>query len=534
MENGILDKFNHFTHNKKTEKRILFGLFIFFKDVKNVMKIEYDDKNQLIGGISKELHVNVEFIKTLLHKDKDIVMKELSSKEGHSFFIVYVDGLTDGFMVERTVIQPLLWYEGDWGEQVEKSCLSTIDFSKQEKMQDAMVELTSGNAVLFLEGVGHCISISSKKLPLRGVGEVEKENSMRGPRDCFDEGLRTSTALIRRRIRDTKLRVEQGKIGERSYTDYAILYLEDVAKDSLVQRVKKDLSSFEIDGILDGGMVEQLIEKKWYSPFPTLQSTQRPDKAASAIMEGRVVILFDNSPECLIAPATFNTFFQAADDYYSRFMVAGFARILRYIAAVLAIGFPGFYVAVSTFHNQVLPTDLVLKIAQSREMVPFPILIEVLMMEIAFELLREAGIRLPGQMGNTIGVVGGLIVGQTAVEAGLVSTIVVIVVALTAIASFAIPNEAFAQAFRLLKFLFILAAGVLGLYGYFLGFLLLAIHLSGFESFGVPYMMPAVSGKYEPKEDKKDFVMKYPIWDLRKRPVFARPKEKIRLRRKNK
>lgn len=496
------------------------------------MKIEYDEKNQLVRGISKHLSENMEFIQGVYKEDKDIVMKELSSKEGHSFFVVYVDGLTDDFMVERAVIWPLLHYSGEWGDEVERSCLNTIDFSRKETMQEALIGVTSGNAALFLDGVPYCISISSKKLPLRGVGEVEKENSMRGPRDCFDEGIRTSTALIRRRIRDSKLRVEQGKIGERSYTDYAVLYLEDVAKESLVQRVKKDLESFEIDGILDGGMVEQLIEKKWYSPFPTLQSTQRPDKAASAIMEGRVVILFDNSPECLIAPATFNTFFQAADDYYSRFMVAGFARILRYIAAVIAIGFPGFYVAVSTFHNQVLPTDLVLKIAQAREMVPFPILMEVLLMEIAFELLREAGIRLPGQMGNTIGVVGGLIVGQAAVEAGLVSTIVVIVVALTAIASFAIPNEAFAQAFRLLKFLFILAAGVLGLYGFFLGLLVLAIHLSGFESFGVPYMMPAVSGKQESKEDKKDFVLKYPIWDLRKRPIFARPKEKIRLKKK--
>ena len=230
-------------------------------NAKEDIKIEYDDRNQLVGGISESLSYNIEFIKGVFRGDKDIVMKELCSGGGNSFFVLYVDGLTDGFMVERSVIQPLLRYEGEWGEQVEKSCLSTIDFSKQETMQDALVQVTSGNAALFLDGVGHCVTISSKKLPLRGVGEVEKENSMRGPRDCFDEGIRTSTALIRRRIRDTKLRVEQGKMGERSYTDYAVLYLEDVAKDSLVQRVKKDLESFEIDGILDGGMVEQLIEK---------------------------------------------------------------------------------------------------------------------------------------------------------------------------------------------------------------------------------------------------------------------------------
>ena len=207
------------------------------EDAKEKVKIEYNDKNELLGEISEDLSWNIEFIKTVFRGDKDIVMKELCSGGGNSFFVVYVDGLTDSFMVERSIIKPLLDYQGEWGEQVETSCLSTIDFSKQETMQDAMVQLTSGNAALFLDGVNHCVTISSKKLPLRGVGEVEKENSMRGPRDCFDEGIRTSTALIRRRIRDTKLRVEQGKIGERSYTDYAVLYLEDVAKDSLVQRV---------------------------------------------------------------------------------------------------------------------------------------------------------------------------------------------------------------------------------------------------------------------------------------------------------
>lgn len=213
------------------------------------------------------------------------------------------------------------------------------------------------------------------------------------------------------------------------------MYIEDIAEKKLVEQVKERMNEYEIDAIFDSGMAEHLMEKKWYRPFPVFQSTTRPDKAAAALADGRVVIVFDNSPEVLIAPATINTLFQTADDYYNRWPVATFARIIRYIAAFIAVGLPGFYIAVTCYHREVIPDKLLYAIAVARNQLSFPIVLEVLIMELLFELLREAGIRLPSQLGNTIGVVGGLIVGQAAVEAGIVSTIVVIVVALTAIAS---------------------------------------------------------------------------------------------------
>ena len=310
--------------------------------------------------------------------------------------------------------------------------------------------------------------------------------------------------------------------------------MEDLVREELLERVDEKLNSFVIDGILDSGMLVHLLEDKWYSPFPQVQTTERPDKAASAILEGRVVLVVDNSPEVLILPATLNSFFQAADDYYNRFAVGTFARIIRYIAAYISVLLPGLYVAVTCFYPQVLPTDFLLAIVGARNNVTFPVVVEVLLMEFLFELLREAGIRLPGQMGNTIGVVGGLIVGQAAVDASLVSTIVVIVVALTAICSFAIPNEEFASTFRLLKFVNIVLGAVLGLYGILLGILVIQIHLASLESFGIPYMLPLAAGTIDNGVEYQDFVLRKPVFSMRKRPVYTRAGKRLRFYRKSK
>lgn len=309
------------------------------------------------------------------------------------------------------------------------------------------------------------------------------------------------------------------------------MYIDDVAVPELVKEVKAAVDKFEIDAVFDSGMAEHLMEKNWKEIFPTYQSTTRPDKAAAALTEGRVVVIFDNSPEVIIAPATINTLFQTSDDYYNRWPVATFARIIRYIAAFIAVGLPGLYISVTCYHRELIPDKLLYAIADARSQLSFPIVIEVLIMELLFELLREAGIRLPSQLGNTIGVVGGLIVGQSAVEAGIVSTIVVIVVALTAIASFAIPNEAFASIFRLLKFVTILTSAVYGILGFILAMLILIFHLASLDSFGVPYMAPVVTYGYT-SDEYKDFVVRAPIRMLRKRPGWSRPGQRRRLVRK--
>ncbi len=530
------------------------------------MDIKYNEKNEVELPVFAELDENIEAMDSLFHGWGDIVRKEfrLEREDGYlSVYIIYIDGLTDNEMVERTITRPFLfeWREGNsnsvinrqeanvhsqkeienkQGEThtVEKhkriqadeqmfrelfhNQAEAVDLVEKTTMMDVLDGVLKGDTAVFVDGIGKAMLLSTKKYPTRAVNFPQKEAGLKGPRDSFLENFRLNTALIRRRIKDPKMKLTQGVVGQRSRTIYGLMYMEDLVYPSLLKEIEEKLNSFEIDGIFDSGMLVHLLEEKWYSPFPQVQTTERPDKAASAIMEGRVVLIVDNSSEVIILPTTLNTFFQAADDYYNRFAVGSFARLLRYLAAFITVLLPGLYIAITCFYPQVLPANLLLAIAGARNDVTFPIVIEVLLMELLFELLREAGIRLPGQMGNTIGVVGGLIVGQAAVEASLVSTIVVIVVALGAIASFAIPNEDFASTFRLLKFLMIILGTLWGLYGIVLGILVLLIHLAKLESFGIPYMMPLVSGSIDDDEEFQDFVVRKPIFTMKKRPLYTR------------
>ncbi len=531
----------------------------------------YNDKESDIA-INSKLDNNIRFLAEKFDSWCDIVKKrfELSRMgRAYSVYIMYIDGLADNEMVERTITHPILYeWKDDYRVNVrnalnednltiDKMCEDTneqkeekkfawdidvmfhreteaVDMKSVSTMREAVDAVLGGDTAIFVDGQKKAIILSTKKYPTRSIETPEKESGLKGPRDSFNENFRSDTALIRRRIKDTNLKLEQGTIGVRTKTVYGLMYMEDLVEQSLLDSIKNKLKSFEIDGIFDSGMLVHLLEDKWYSPFPQVQTTERPDKAASAILEGRVVLLVDNSPEVIILPATFNSFFQAADDYYNRFAVGTFARIIRYIAAYLSVLLPALYVAITCFYPQVLPTDFMLAIIGARNEVTFPVVVEVLLMEFLFELLREAGIRLPGQMGNTIGVVGGLIVGQAAVDASLVSTIVVIVVALTAICSFAIPNEEFASTFRLLKFVMIILAAVLGLYGILLGILVIQIHLASLESFGIPYMMPLTAGTVDDEIEYQDFVMRKPIFTMTKRPVYTREGRRRRfVKRKN-
>ena len=396
-----------------------------------------------------------------------------------------------------------------------------------------MSGLLTGEAILFVDGFDRAVKIPDDGYPNMGITEVDSEKVIRGSNEGFCDSVKQNAALIRKRIRSPRVKVRGLKAGIRSNTNVYLVYVEDLANPGLVKEIEKRLQDFTIDGILDSGMLEQLAEKKWYSPFPQFQTTQRPDRAAMAVLEGRVIVMCDNSPIGLILPTDYNSFIRTSDDYYSRFEIATFGRILRYLASFFAMTLPGFYLAVTNFHTQILPTTLLLSFAEARQGVPFPAVVEVLIMELSFELLREAGVRLPGAMGNTIGIVGGLIIGQAAVDASLVSPIVVIVVAFTALCSFAIPNEEFASAFRILKYGCIFMGAWLGLYGVALSGLWVLIHLSHLNSFGIPYLMPYVAADVNGYEDKKDSLFRFPLKYCVRRPIFARRGERIKLRKRD-
>ena len=441
-----------------------------------------------MGEISPQLADNEAWVDQTFEKCDDILHRQVYLGQGRQEgLLVYVEVAVSNLMLEEHVIglsdvQPLKSYE------------------------EGKAALLAGNGLLFLDGDTNCYKISSEKI---------------------------NVALIRKRLRDSRMKVEEQTVGVRSHTMTALVYMEDLIYQGLLTTMKQQLQRYEIDGILDSGMLEQLSEKHWLSPFPQFQTTERPDRAAAAVLEGRIVLVTDHSPQVLILPSDYNSFFQTSDDWYNRFQVASYARTLRFFAAILSMIFPAVYVAVATWHTSLLPTKLVLSMAEARQGVPFPALGEILLMEISFELLKEAGIRLPGPMGNTIGIVGGLIIGQAAVDASLVSPIVVIVVAFTALCSFAIPNEEFASAFRILKYGCIFMGAWLGLYGVALSGLWVLIHLSHLNSFGIPYLMPYVAADVNGYEDKKDSLFRFPLKYCVRRPIFARRGERIKLRKRD-
>lgn len=420
--------------------------------------------------------------------------------------------------------------EAELVDYVRENVYDVSDSQPFETIEDAAQAMLTGDALFFLKGYNKALKIPDKGYPGRGVYETESEKVIRGSNEGFSESIKLNTALIRKRLRSPHVKVKECFAGRRTHTNVDLVYIKDLIYPEILEEIERRLGEFEIDGTLDSGIIEQLTERRKYSPFPQFQTTQRPDRAAMAILEGRIVLLSDNSPVALIFPTTYNSFIQTSDDYYSRWEIASFTRVLRYVASFLAMVLPGIYLAMTNFHTQLMPTDLLLSLAASRQGVPFPAMVEILIMEIAFELLREAGVRLPGANGNTIGIVGGLIIGQAAVDANIVSPIVVIIVALTALCSFAVPNEEFATAFRILKFMFIFLCGFLGFFGFLAGLLAVLIHLSHLESFGIPYLTPFVGADLNGYTDERDTFLRLPLDFLRKRPLYTREDARTRLK----
>lgn len=490
--------------------------------------------------MERELSKNKKAFLALLGESADIKKKTmlLGKNKDIGCFLAYVEVTGGSFLFESSVIGKLLnqfcsMSRKEIHEALEKNALGISDMTTFDTIEEAADMLFTGDVILFVDGFDKAIKIPDKGYPSMPVQEPQSEKVIRGSREGFVDSIKVNTALIRKRLKTPKLKVKELKAGTRSKTNVDLVYMEDLVYPSLLKEIEYRVSRYEIDGVLDSGVIEQLSEEKWYSPFPQFQTTQRPDRAAMAVLEGRVVLLSDNSPTGLILPTDYNSFIKTSDDYYNRWEIASFGRFIRYIAAFFAMTVPGLYLAVTNFHTQILPTTLLLSFAAARQGVPFPAVIEVLLMEIAFELLREAGVRLPGAMGNTIGIVGGLIIGQAAVEANIVSPIVVIVVAFTALCSFAIPNEEFATAFRLLKFGFILLCSWLGFYGFLFGLLLLLVHLSHLKSFGIPYLMPFVGADLNGYEDERDSLIRLPLFMMRKRPIYSKRNQRIRLRKKD-
>lgn len=501
----------------------------------------HDKDNKIMMPLSLDLDTNVKNIEMLFENCMDIVKREveLGTEKKIRIYGIYTDGLVNRDILEKTLLSIAFNYKNLEGQINDNNTptqiimqhfSATFDVKEVDKMDDLVKAILSGDSAIFVDQSEKALVISTRGWPGRSVSEPDAESVVRGPRDGFTETIRFNTVMVRRRIRDTKLKVKTISYGTRSRTDIAIMYMEDIAKPELVEEITNRLDKYVIDGIFDSGYIEQLIEDSWKSPFPQTQATERPDKFAASLLEGRVGILVDNSPFGIIVPTTLNAFYQASEDYYQRWHIMSFIRILRYLVSFLSFTLPGLYVATLNFQPTMLPTPFAVSIAASREGVTFSTVAEIVVMELIFELFREAGIRAPGAIGHVIGLVGGIVIGQAAVDANIVSPMVIIIISFTAICTFAVPDYSLTSAYRLIRYMFIALSAFLGLYGFLIAFLILVIHLSSLESFNVPYLAPYNVSDRNGFKDLKDTLLRFPTFMQTTRPIFARSEQRRRLR----
>jgi len=490
----------------------------------------------------RELDKNIQYFENIFLDCGDMVKRKFpigASLSRHAY-VLYFDAMADRQILEASILPRLMasaqkppenFFSAPISllETIKEGGMTTADLREETDVDKIIQAVLAGDTAIMVDGAEAAVLVATKGFPNRGVPETSTEVVVQGSNEAFSEVMRINTALVRRRIKDPKLKVKQMQVGRRTVTDIALCYLDDVVRKEVLERAEERIKNIDIDGILDCGALEEFIEEDYQSPFPQTQITERPDKAASAILEGRIAIVVDNSPIVILIPAVIDSFFQSAEDYTQRWEIMSLSRMIRFVAAFFALALPGLYIAVTTFHPNMLPMILTFKMAAARESIPFPAVLEVLIMEFAFELLREAGIRLPRPVGSSIGIIGGLIVGEAAVSAGIVSPIVVIIVALTGIASFAIPSYSLVSAFRLSKFLIIALSAALGLLGFWIALLILLIHLASLKSFGLPYLFPFAAGDINGFTDFKDSIFRLPIIFMKKRPIYANPEQKIRL-----
>lgn len=477
--------------------------------------------------IKSILDENIKIIQDLLGHPSDLSVREfyLGANASHRAALFCIEGLVNTTQINDSVLKELMF-------EIRQT---ELDLIQNKKMIDLVMDhalpinaikragdyktacerLLKGDSLLFFENTNECLVMDTKGWIDRGIDEPKAETVIRGARDSFNESLRTNTMLVRRRIKDINLRVISREVGEITKTNLEVLYIEGLAQEKVVTEVLRRLDSIKIDGILESGYIEELIHDEPYSIFPTMYSTERPDIVAGNLLEGRVAILTDGTPFALIVPTLFVQFFQSVEDYYQRSYFSSFIRLIRYLAFILALFTPAVYIAIVTYHHALLPTSLLVSISNQRKAVPFPTIVEVLIMEITFEILREAGIRMPRAIGSAISIVGTLVLGEAAVSAGIVSNFMVIIVSITAISSLIVPEYNFANPIRILRFIFIILAATLGFFGLSIGLTFLIIHLVSLRSFGVPYMYP-----FAPFDFKalKDTVIRAPISMMKTRP----------------
>ncbi len=494
-------------------------------------------------SLSGNFQADLKQVYAVIGNSDDIIVREFKiGPDRVNAAMIYIDGLVDRVIINDEILKSLMILAASSDSialararayaSVKEQALTVGEVSEASKLDQLMLAVFSGDTVILVDGSTRGLITNTRGWQDRGVEQPKTESTIRGPRDSFNETLRTNTALVRRRVRDPNLVVQITRIGRRTKTDVAILYVKGIVDPGLLSEVKGRLDAIDMDRILGGGYIEQMIEDNWRSPFPQLQATERPDEMAAGILEGRVAILVDGSPFGVIIPATFNSLMLSPEDYYQRWITSSAVRLIRFLASFIALIFPSIYIAMTSFHPELIPTTLLFSLGSARLTVPYPAIVEAILMEIVIELFREASIRLPLQIGQAISVVGGLVIGQASIQAGIISPILLVVISVTAIGSFVVPSYELALSLRLLRFPLMLAAASFGLYGLVMGTMAVLVHLVKLESFGISYLAPWTPVTVS---DFKDTIFKAPLPAMHKRPGYLNPQDVDRLtdRRQN-
>ena len=469
------------------------------------------------GPLNTRLSENLSTIKKMFSGSSDFIVREfyLGGESGIPCAFIYIDGLVDTSVVSDQILRSLMSdiRQGPSHEravtdiiiEIKNRRLTIGGITEAETPDELVMGCLDGNGGLLVDGCKQALVIECKGWEQRAVEEPKTESVIRGPREGFTENLRVNTSMLRRKVKNGNLVLDTLKLGRQTKTAICVAYLKNIADPALIEKIKYRLGLIQTDAILESGYVEQYIEDAPYSIFTTVGYSEKPDVVAAKLLEGRAAIFVDGTPFVLTAPMYFMEGFQASEDYYFRPYFVSMLRIFRAIAFALSILAPALYVALTTFHQELIPTPLLFTMAAATEGVPFPAVLEAAVMLIVFEILKEAGVRLPRPIGQAISIVGALVMGESAVSAGLIGAPMVIVVAIMAVSSFVVPFHA--NAGSIIRFILLILSGIMGGFGIAMGLLFIMIHLASLKSFGLPYMAPFAPLR---TSDLKDTFVRFP------------------------
>lgn len=503
----------------------------------NSLKKASDNNRKDSVSLEKGIESNIEIFKGIFNGDETLRIRKFQNKflPQSQFCIIYLDGMVNTELLNENIIQPVM--QNNLSEEISSfnlleelqyKIIVSNNISNTQDINAVVSSLIRGDSVFLIDGYDISLIIDSKGWQSRAITEPESARVVRGPREGFTEAIMTNLSLIRRKINNQDLKIKFKEIGERTHTKTCICYIDGLASNEVLTELEKRLDGINIDGILDSGYIQELIEDAPFSPFETVGYSERPDVIASKLLEGRIALVVDGSPFVLTVPYVLIEGWQANEDYYNKFIFSSFYRLLRSMGVFVALGLPAIYLSLSCFHQEMLPTPLLLSISASRQGVPFPTVLSLIGMLLVFDIIREAGVRMPAPIGQAVNIVGTLVLGQAAVEAKLVSAPVVIVTAIAGMMALLSPTTL--GMVLLIRYFLIILASILGIYGYLFGMILVILHLLNIRSFGVPYMLGITSVK---NHNGQDIWIRAPWWTMTLRPKIIGAKNLVRQSRKN-